>query len=179
MIKNTYSILVLLLLLTSCSKRLVPFSQKIYETYNWTDSDLKNIQFYLSDDIVLRRTLGMNESTIREGRIVIIDGQEVEEVIFKKGTPGVYIFSPKENRFGVSFENNDESYLMFGPNPKKGERYVLLAKEWERNRGKVSYKGKLYETTTASGYATLMVDLNKASRIKYKTTTVSGRKVNG
>ena len=43
------------LLLTSCSPTLTPFTQKLYEENKWTNDELKQIQFYISDDIVLRR----------------------------------------------------------------------------------------------------------------------------
>ena len=39
--------------LVACSPQLTPFSQDLYDRYRWTDEELKNIQFYLSDDIVL------------------------------------------------------------------------------------------------------------------------------
>ena len=175
--KQLFLILGTLIFLSSCSPTLTPFSQRLYDRYDWSDGELSKIQFYLSDDIILQRVLGSQESKINEGRIRIIDGVEVEEVIFKKGTPGVFVFSPKQNRFGISFEDNDESYLMFGPNPKKGERYVLLAKEWQRERGKVTYKGKIYETSRNSSFATLMVDLKKAEKNRYRSKTVSGRTI--
>ncbi len=176
--KNTLLFMLLVIMASSCSKSLTPFSQRLYEEYNWNDTELRKIQFYLSDDIVLRRSFGSNETAISNGQIKIIDGREVEQVIFKKGTPGVYVFSPKENRFGISFESNDDSYLMFGPNPKQNERYVLLAKEWDRSKGKVTYKGNTYSTDSRSAYTTLMVDLNKANKTRYESTKVSGRKVN-
>jgi hypothetical protein len=167
----------IIVLFSSCSKSLTPFSQRLYDRYDWTENELSKIQFYLSDDIVLHRVLGSKESKITEGKIRIIDGVEVEEIIFKKGTPGVFVFSPKANRFGISFEEDDDSFLMFGPNPKQGGKYVLLAKEWQKERGKVTYKGKVYETARYSSFATLMVDLKKAEKNRYKSKTVSGRKI--
>lgn len=175
--KNTLIFTFCLFILSSCSKSLTPFSQRLYEEYNWSDTELKKIQFYLSDDIVLRRSVGSNETAISNGKIRIVDGKKVEEVIFRKGTPGVYVFSPRDNRFGISFESDDDGYLMFGPNPKQSERYVLLAKEWDRSKGKVTYKNNTYNTSSRSAYTTLMVDLNKANKTKYQSTTVGGRKV--
>lgn len=173
----TLSIVVIAFCLSSCSKTLTPFSQRVYEKYNWSTDELRKIQFYLSDDIVLQRSLGKNETSIRQGKIRVVDGREVEEVIFKKGTPGVFVFSPRTNRFGISFEDDDDGYLMFGPNPKVGERYVLLAKEWKRSRGKVTYKGKTYSTNSESAYASLLVDLSKANKTRYKSKTVGGRTI--
>ena len=108
----------------------------------------------------------------------MVDGKKVEEVVVRKGTPGVLIFMPKEKRFAVSFENNnDERYLMFGPNPKAGNRYVLLASDWKRRRGEVRYDGKSYYTPSESAYAALMVDLKKIRKVQVKSRTAKGRKI--
>ena len=75
----------------------------------------------------------------------MVDGRKVEEILIKEGTPGILIFQPKENRFAVSFDaSGDDSFLMFGPNPKVGNRYVMLASDWNRKTGKVTYEGKQY-----------------------------------
>ena len=166
------------LIFASCSSRLRPFTQKLYDDFSWSENELQRIQFYLSDDIRLWRDSGVERSTIRNGKIRVVDGREIEEIIFKKGTPGVILFSPKTNRFAVSFDDDDDRYLMFGPNPKRDGRYVLLAKEWDRRSGKVTYGGETFNTDPGSSYATLMVDLDAARKRTYSKETVSGRRVN-
>ena len=44
-----------LLFLSACSPKLSPFSQRLVDQNAWEEEDLKEIQFYLSDDVVLRR----------------------------------------------------------------------------------------------------------------------------
>jgi len=164
-------------LLSSCSKKLTPFTDRLHNEFGWTEDDLKQIQFYLSEDIVLRRNIGVEESRISDGKIKVIDGREVEEIIFDKGTPGVMLFSPKTNRIAISFEEGPDRYLIFGPSSKVRGRYVLLAKDWNRRVGKVSYDGKIYTTRAESALATLLVDLDAKRKSKYNSTVVSGRKV--
>ena len=60
--------------LSSCSKQLTPLNQKMVDEMNWNDDDLKRIQFYLSDNIVLRREARSGDASIREGKIKIING---------------------------------------------------------------------------------------------------------
>jgi len=163
--------------LSSCSKSLTSFTDKLYKEQRWSDSQLEKIQFYLSDDIVLRRDAGSSQSKLDGGQIQIIDGRRVEQVIFKKGTPGVFVFSPSRDKFAISFEDNSDKYLMFGPSEKWSGRYVLLAKEWKRNRGKISYDGKVWNTSSESAYTALLVDLKKANNTKYKSKSVKGRKI--
>lgn len=164
-------------LFTSCSKRLTPFTDNLVEQFDWSDTDLKRIQFYLSEDIVLKKARGGSRSSIEGGRIEVDGSKEIEQIVFKKGTPGVFVFTPKEDRIAISFESGKDKYLMFGPNDKYSGKYVLLAKEWSRHNGKVTYNGQTYNTTSESAYATLMVDLRKAQKTSLKKKTVKGQRI--
>jgi len=167
-----------IVILSSCSPRLTPFTQKLYEKNDWSESDLKKIQFYLSEDIILRREVTKGGSKIESGSIKVVNGSKVEEIKIKKGTPGVLTFIPKEDRFAVAFEGgNDERYLMFGPNPKYGNRYALLASNWKRRGGEVTYDGTKFYTTSESAYASLLVNLKKIKKVSVKSRTAGGRKI--
>lgn len=167
-----------LLGLSSCSPTLSPFTQRLYEENDWSESELKRVQFYLSKDIVLRRQASKASSQIEEGAIKIRNGQKVEEVVIRSGTPGVLVYMPKENRFGVSFEDGDK-FLMFGPNPKAGDKYVLLASDWKDRQGKVSYGDGKYWVDANNGIASLMVDLRRVRNTSVKSRTAGGRRVGG
>lgn len=180
--KKPFRFLAALLVLagmSACSPTLTPFTQRLYDQYDWTESELKRIQFYVSDPIILRRQLTGGSSEIISGEIKIVDGREVEEVIIRRNTPGVLLFMPKDDRFAISFEaEGDDRYLIFGPNPKAGNRYALLASEWNRRMGNVTYEGRKFEVDTGSAFASLMVDLKKIRKISVSSRTARGRKVN-
>lgn len=164
--------------LSSCSSRLSPFTQTLYEDNNWSDSELKRIQFYLSDDIVLWRELSNSSSEIVSGEIKMVDGQKVEEIVIPKGTPGVMTNQPKENLFAISFEEGGDRFLMFGPNPKMGNRYMLRFKKKQRNRVyKVTYEDRLYNMRSTDALATLLVDLRKINNVSVKSRRASGRTI--
>ena len=164
-------------LISSCSPSLNYYTQTMHDDYRLSETELQSVQFYLSKDIILYRDLGINESMISEGKIKIVDGRKVEEIIFPKQTPGVLMFTPKQDRFAISFEEGEDSFLMFGPNKKAGGKFVLLAKEWDRRVGKVTYKGRTYNTNGQSAMAALLVDVDKAKKVSRKTKKVSGRKI--
>ena len=177
-IKIIFSFAILSLLLSSCSPSLSPFTQRLYEENNWTESELRRIQFYLSEDIVLHRALKGVSSEIVEGQIKMRDGRKVEKVVIRKGTPGVLLFVPKENRFAVSFEEGANSkFLMFGPNPKARNRYILLASEWTNRKGKITYGDEKYWVEASPNLAGLMVDLSRANSVSVKSRAASGRKI--
>jgi len=168
-----------LVVFSSCSPRLTPFTQDLYDENGWSDDDLKKIQFYLSEDIILRRGVTEGSSTISSGKIKIVNGKKIEETKIKKGTPGVFLFRPKENRFAVSFESGENRFLIFGPSRRNDGKYTLRAAEWDKEmqQGQVTYNNKKYYTPSKSAYATLLVDLKKVRNNSIKSRTAKGRTV--
>lgn len=168
----------LVFLFSSCGPTLSPFTQNLYEENNWSVDQLKQIQFYLSRDIVLYRELTAGVSEIVEGEIKIVNGEKRDEITFKNGTPGVFMFSPKTNRFAVSFEDGgDDRFLIFGPSPKASNRYVLMGSDWNRRSGTVSYAGKKWTVDASNAFAALLVDLKRLHDVNVSTRVASGRRI--
>lgn len=167
-----------LLFTFSCSPTLTYLNNDMIKENKWTEEDLKKIQFYLSENIVLTRSLSSGESTIESGKIKIKNGKKIEQIVFKKGTPGILMFFPKEERFAISFDNSSpDKYLVFGANPKMNSRYALLAKEWDRYSGTVTYNGQTYETSSHSAFSSLLVNLKSAKKIERSTEIAKGNKL--
>lgn len=164
-------------LFSSCGPKLSPLTQRLVEDQNWTQDELKRIQFYLSEDLVLTREVRNGNSEIRNGQVKIVDGREVEQLVFKRNTPGVFVFSPKTQRMAVSFERNDENFLVFGPNPKAGNRYVIMAADWDRRNGSVTYAGKKWRVNSSDAYASLMIPLKRLRNSDVSGKVVGGRKL--
>lgn len=169
--------LMLLLFLSSCAPTYRPFTENLHQSFRWSESDLKKVQFYLSEDIILHRELAYGETAIEGGKIITEKGRRIEEIVFEEGTPGVLVFMPKENRMAVSFEDGGDRFLMFGPNPKANDRYVLLASNWTKRSGQVSYNGKQYRTSTNSAFAGLLVDMDRVDRTEVKRRRAKGRTI--
>ncbi|HKK79930.1 MAG TPA: hypothetical protein VJ933_09890 [Phaeodactylibacter sp.] len=166
-----------LLLFSSCGPTLSPFTKRVYEQGNFSTSDLERIQFYLSDDIVLRRELTGGRSEVISGEIKIIDGRKVEQVVIPKGTPGVLAFQSDGGRLAVSFEDGEDRYLMFGPNPTVDGRYTLLASAQKKRFSVVTYEGKKWRVQRNDAYTNLMVDLKKINKVAVQSRTAKGRRV--
>jgi hypothetical protein len=176
---NLFCAFALLLFFTSCSRELRPFTANILREGNWSDTELSKIQFYLSEDIVIRRKLteGANEIS-SGGSIKIFKGEKVEEVRIPHGTPGVFLFRAGDNHFAVGFDaTNDKRYLMFGPNPKRQGSYVLLASEWKNQLGKVRYDDRFFFTDEPSAWSSLLVDVRKIKSVEVTSKTERGRRV--
>lgn len=177
---KSLSALSVIVVLTSCSPQYTYFTKSLYEKEHWTKDDISRIQFYVSRDITLSRAVSDDETSITEGKIRIINGKKVQQVVIRQGTPGVVVLMPKEDRFAISFEEADnDAFLMFGPNPKYDNRFALLAQDWERENGKIHYKGQVYNVDSGSAYSSLMVDLKRIGENQYETKHIQGRKVPG
>lgn len=165
-------------LLSACSPRLTPFTRDLYESQKWSDDDLKRIQFYLSEDLTIYRNVDESNGTrIAGGEIKVVNGKKVEQVFFPRGTPGVFLKRPKEDHFAISFESKgDTHFLMFGPNPKRGGDYMLLASEWDRRSGKVTYAGEKFYTQSDE-VPRLLVNLKYTGYNKTEARTAKGRTV--
>lgn len=165
------------ILFSSCGPRLSPLTQRMVDDQSWQESELKRIQFYLSEDLVLTREARNGNTEIRNGQVKMVDGRQVEQIVFKRNTPGVFVFSPKTQRMAVSFERNDENFLVFGPNPKAGNRYTLLASDWDRRQGSVTYAGKTWKVNASDAYASLMIPLKRLRDNDVQGKVVGGRKL--
>jgi hypothetical protein len=162
--------------LASC-KHLVPYTDAIKTQHNWNDEQVKKIQFYVSHDIILHRELAEGSTDIVKGKIKTINGKKVDEIIIRQGTPGVLTEIPKQNKMLVSFEVSDDYYLSFGVNPNVGDKYVLLASNWNKSSGTIHYAGQEYTTDPDSKYAFLLVDTRKIQKMDIKQRVAKGRKV--
>ena len=174
--RNLILLLALPLLFSSC-KNLIPYTDSLKQQYNWTNDEIKRLQFYVSHDIVLHHELKEGSTDIVNGKIKTVNGKKVDEIIIRSGTPGVLIEIPKQNKMLVSFEIDDNHNLSFGVNPNNGNKYVLLASGWDRGVGNVHYAGQEYLAAADSKYAFLLVDKRKLHKEEVKQRVASGRKV--
>ena len=166
-----------LMTLGSC-KNLVPYTDALKSKYNLSDEQLKHLQFYVSSPIVLQRKITAENSTqITSGKIKIVNGEKVEEIVVPVGTKGVLVKNDS-GKFEVSFEKDDPYYLRFGTNPNRYESYVLLASDWRGKVGTVTYAGNKYYTSPESADAILLIDLHKISSYQKDARVAKGRKVN-
>jgi hypothetical protein len=166
-----------LLFLGSCSMRLSPYTYQLHQEAGMDERTLQQVQFYVSKDIILQRDLGDSETTISGGRIKMINGRRVEEVVVLAGTPGVLITMPGDDRLAISFEATSNDYLLFGADDREGGAYALMAKDWTHRVGQIQYGGKIYRTTPESAGAILLVDVRKINQVDLTRRTASGRRV--
>lgn len=164
-------------MLSSCAPR-VPFTQATKEQYRLTESDLKQIQFYASHDIVLQRAeTDQSGKETTEGTLILTEGKSVEQVLIRAGTPGIVDKVIDDNRMMVSFEDGADKGLVFGdPFDKKG-KYTMLAAEWKNNRGVLDYGGKTWFAAPGASNVYLTFKMKRLRKFRKDSRVVKGRRL--
>ncbi len=174
--RNLFTILTVAVLFSSCTVYLSPYTSHTQDQTSFNEEQLKKVQFYLEGDITLTRDLSNSETEITSGEIKIVNGQKVEQIIIRSGTPGVVIRAENEDTFIVSFDA-DGTFLRFGANADYGGKYTLMAKKWDGRAGIVDYGGKEYRSTPESIYAYLTVNMKKINNTTVESKEAGGRTI--
>jgi hypothetical protein len=92
------------LFVTGCGAGLVPFTHELREQNRLTDDELKNLQFYVSHKITLRRELESGGRQVTGShKLLLTSGKSIEEVIVEDRTPGIAV-GVKGVVVSISFE---------------------------------------------------------------------------
>lgn len=85
-------VLVVCFLGVACAKpkpaEFVPFSEKLRMRYAITDAELRELQFYISHQIVLERVAQGGEARVERGRLVARGETWLHQVVVQPGTRG-------------------------------------------------------------------------------------------
>ena len=109
---------------SGCASYL-PFSQELRDEHKLEAKDLKNLQFYTSHTITLRREAERGGREVTSGhKLLLIAGKQIEEVVIEKHTPGI-IMNATAGTLEVSFdEGTSLVFAIRGADPM-GEAVVL------------------------------------------------------
>jgi len=173
-----YSVLAILFLgmLNAC-KQQIPYTKKVEKDYKLENENLRELQFYLVGDIVLTKGSSEDDSRLEDGDILISEQQNLDKVIFKTGTQGLFVKKIGDNKIAFSFEKSDDYFLVFGATTVKGT-YKLQASEWTSSgRGKIEYGGEEYFVSKASKTTYITIKVKKSKKYNTNQRIASGRKV--
>jgi hypothetical protein len=163
-------------LLSSCSPK-IPFTQSIREKHNLTAEELRRIQFYLSDPVVLRRGNSQSAKGTDEGALVIKSEKNIDQVSFKANTPGTVNEVASNSALKISFEDGPEKLLVFSTD--KNGFYSLKAMNWEKEgRGTINYGGQTYTAAPGSSNAILLFKMKSLKDVEVNDKVVKGKRIN-
>lgn len=157
----------------------IPFTKQLKQRVQNSNLDIKKVQFFVDQKLVLRRSLGTQKSEIKSGVILFENGQYINEVIIPKYTPGIC-----ENIFGdklmISFELQNNS-IAFGPGGLNADYFTLYARNWNNGTAEMTYDNNPYKvqcvTCSNVGEVRLVVKKSEADKFQKNQRVVEGRKV--
>jgi len=160
------------LLLGSCATKMA-FTPAIQKQNSFSESTLKKIQFYTSEEIVLYNSKQDGGVYVENGKILLNSDKEYEKIIIPKNTPCVLEQLVNQDKMILSFEYGNGKILYFTNN--NDTYYSLAATEWKSGVGKIKYANKSYYTN--AGNVILLVKSKTYNKIRNKQRVVSGRKI--
>ena len=171
--------------LSSCSLNRMLLTVDTKQQIEKAGVDIKQVQFYNSEEIILARQLNKEELKVAEGKVRIENGKDIEEIIIPANTPGICELND-EKTLKVSFDAGDGKTIPFlverrGDVVTSGSYFKIGAKKWvrtDRGRkvGKIDYEGQIYNIVRGSE-SRLMIDKAVMNRVKRDTRVAKGRKL--
>jgi hypothetical protein len=179
--------------LTGCRPALVPLTQEMREQVRLSEPELKNLQFYVSHTVTLRRELDAGSRQVTGNhKLVMIAGKMIEEVVIEAKTPGICV-GVDGGRLAISFEQG--TAIDFAPQASRGTagpggfasppevdpfpgngrarppepRYEGLFSGAYTiavdTRGTVGFMGKRFDAVDETSQATLLIDAQSLERV--------------
>ena len=125
------------------------FNQELIEKYNLKEQDFALLQFYLADDLILKREVSKEDLKrgTKKGKLVQSKGSMFEEIAIYRDTPGVCVRVEKDEsgakRLSLCFEAGTD--LKFGRQQDEAS-YVAISTDAEE-AALVVFAGNTYRTT--------------------------------
>ena len=112
------------LLSTGC-RGLIDFTHELRDQHSLTRDELKNLQFYTSSTITLRRELESGGKQITGNhKLLLVAGKTIEEVVIESKTPGIAL-AVRDHSITVSFEQGTSlEFVASGNGARPGETYA-------------------------------------------------------
>jgi len=184
---NVFILSALALSLFSCSssrktsdKKFVPFTRELKQRLERDNIDLRQVQFYIDQKVVMSRYVDNEKVQVTSGVVKFDNGQYINEVVVPSFTPGV-CEQVINDRLLISFEkgNND---LAFGlGNGYSSDYYVLYGNDWKNGTAVVSFDNNKFRAHCATcqdlSMARLVVRKSEIDKMERKTRVVQGRTV--
>jgi hypothetical protein len=167
-------VLALLTLATwSCKPKSI-FMEKARLALVENDVELRSVQIYNDKDIIMRTGKGTSEISQTGGKLIMVDGEQVMEIVIRAGTPGV-ITGMQNGKFLVRFEAGDGKILQFFKNTKGA--FQIDAEKWIGLQGQVRYANIDFLLETQSKDVLLLYKEKKRFSSQAALRTVKGLRV--
>jgi len=162
------------------SRDYVPFTSQLKHRLERDSIDIKKVQFYIDQKLILSRYLDDEKAQVTSGKVRLENGKYINEVIVPPFTPGVCEDIQNGNLM-ISFEKGS-SDMGFGlGSGYTANTYVLYGYDWRNGTAVVNFDNKKFRvrcaTCTDVAMTRLLIKKNVVDKVEKKTHVLSGNKV--
>ncbi len=165
---------------SGCTRRVF-FSQSVRDGLELGagDATAENaLQYFSSHRIVLEREAKSRDEQVAGGRIIVRRGRYIEQVVIRRGTPGIAV-DWGEDWVAVSFEEGTS--IIFEAQPEGGgsnsQIYRLRSTTGPMGNPVVDFEGRGWVVASSLFGATLQVKRNAAGKRKKRRRVLQGRRL--
>ncbi|HLK27470.1 MAG TPA: hypothetical protein VKT28_02730 [Puia sp.] len=162
------------------SKEYVPFTRELKARLERENIDIKQVQFYVDQKLIMSRYLDNDKAQVTSGVVKLENGRYINEVIVPPFTPGVCEDVSNGNLM-ISFEKGSND-LGFGLGSNySANQYVLYGYDWKNGTAVVNFDNNKFRvrcgTCSDVASARLMIRKSVVDKFEKKTRVLEGRKV--
>lgn len=155
-----------------CTKT-VPLTSDLISEYELSPLDLKQLQYYVSDAVVMAREVTKSEAKREDSGLKWKKDKYVHEVIIKKNLPGI-AEAATSNVLSISFEAG--SMFRFMLDTERGGRFYMTPDRISGGAYIFDYNGHDY-TAFSTRYVYLLVEMDGLSKFRKEKKSLDGRRV--
>jgi hypothetical protein len=158
----------------------VPFTKDLYGRLKSNNLDVRSVQFYNDQQILLSRNVDNYNTEIKSGKVVFKNGKYVNEVLIPAYTPGI-IDSIDNDGFRVSFERGNNNFKFIN-NKYSPEFFIFSGTNWKEGGCDVMFDRMVYRATCGGACSSvsdvkLVVKQSDIDNNKKQSKTLQGVKV--
>ena len=147
------------------------FTKSMIREHNLTSEQISNLQFYISNDIELQKTVPEQIANVSNGTLVVNKQDKIKTVLIKADTPCIAT-QADEHKIVVKFKENFELTFMNSGNRK--DLFLLSALKWNNGVGELLVDGEIYQAIGKSGQAYLKIAKTNVDNTDKNSLTIDG-----
>ncbi|HEX3023984.1 MAG TPA: hypothetical protein VHP12_02140 [Chitinophagaceae bacterium] len=158
----------------------VPFTKDLFNRLKAYNIDVKKVQFFVDQQMILNRYIDVNKAELKSGVVKFVNGRYTNEIVIPALTPCV-IDSIDVDGFRVSFEKGSYNVFKFINNKYSPDFFIFSGSNWKDGTAEVYYDRQVYRvscgTCSSVSEVKLMVKQSDMDKSETKTKVLTGRKV--
>ena len=158
----------------------VPFTRDLFDKLSASNIDIKQVQFYIDQQIVLTRFLSNDQIAVKNGVIKFNNGRYVNEIVFPQYTK-VICDAIEGDGLRVKAENGNNTLKFLNSKQYSPINYIFNPDKWNKDGScEAMYNGNRYTvvcptcTTNSPNEAKLVVKQSASDNLDRQTTIVPG-----